>query len=197
MIILPTWPGARKAVPSLLDFGGILEPDSGAQTQRINRLGNRYSVQFEMPPLENKDEGRIWVNRLVRGKRLGARMEYPLLDFRPGTPGSFVVNGAGQAGTSLALRNGTPGYQFKEGQPFNLVIGGYHYLDFVAADVTANGSGAVTIELSQMLRAEPADGDGLVIAQPIVEGWVIGDRVSWELALNRSVGLSFEIQEAR
>lgn len=197
MIILPTWPGARRAVPSVLDFGGILQPDSGAETQRQNRLGNRYAVSFEMPPLENATEGRIWVNRLIRGQREGARMEYPLLDFKPGTPGAFVVNGASQAGTSLALRGGTPGYQFKEGQPFNVVIGGYHYLDFIAADVTANGSGQATITLSQMLRKPPADGDALRIVDPVIEGWVVGDQLSWELALNRTIPLSFQIHEAR
>lgn len=197
MIILPTWPGATKAVPSVLDFGGILQPTSGAATQRFNRLGNRYGVAFEMPRLENADEGRIWVNRLVRGLSAGARMEYPLLDFDPGTPGAFVVNGAGQAGTMLNVRGGAPFYEFKEGQPFNILIDGTYFLDFIAADTTANGSGAATITLSQMLREQPADGDPLLITQPVVEGWVVGDRLSWELALNRSVGLAFEIHEAR
>lgn len=196
MIILPTSPGAQRAVPRVLDFGGIQRPGSGAKTQRMNRLGNRYGVAFEMPPLKNADEGRIWVNRLVRGQREGARMKYPLLDFDPGTPGPFVVNGTGQAGTMLNIRSGAPFYQFKEGQPFNILIGGSYYLDFIAADATANGSGAVTIALSQMLRVEPADGDALLITQPVIEGWVVGDERSWELALNRSVALTFDIEEA-
>jgi hypothetical protein len=197
MIVLPTWPGARRAVPRVLDFGGVLEPSSGAATQRMNRLGNRYGVTFEMPPLTNADEGRIWINRLIRGKLAGARMEYPLLDFKPGTPGSFVVNGAGQAGTTLNIKGGTPGYTFKEGQPFNLIIGDEYYLDFIAADVTADGSGNAGITLSQMMRAQPSNNDALLITQPVVEGWVVGDQLSWELALNRSIGLSFEIHEAR
>jgi len=197
MIILPTWPGARRAVPRVLDFGGILEPTSGAETQRMNRLGNRYGVTFEMPALENADQGRVWVNRLVRGQRAGARMEYPLLDFNPGTPGPFVVNGNGQAGTMVNVRGGAPGYQFKEGQPFNLVVDGGYYLDFIGADVTADGSGNATITLSQMMRKQPSDGAPLLITQPVVEGWVVDDQVSWELALNRSTGLSFTIHEAR
>lgn len=195
MIILPTWPGARRAVPRVLDYGGILEPASGAKTQRLNRLGNRYGVAFEMPPLENKDEGLIWVNRLIRGQKEGARMEYPLLDFDPGTPGDFVVDGDGQSGTSLAIRGGTPGYQFKEGQPFTLQIHDQLYFDFVAADALADGSGNAVITLTQMLRAEPHDAGVLLIQQPVIEGWVMGDAVSWELSLERNVGLSFEIHE--
>lgn len=157
MIILPTSPGARSATPRVLDFGGILEPSSGGATQRINRQGNRYAVSFVMPPLPNGDTGRVWVNRLVRGLSQGARMEYPLLDFAPGAPGAFVVDGGGQAGTSLKIKGGAPGYQFREGQPFSLYTGGQYYLDFIAADVTANGSGEATIGLSQMLRVEPSN----------------------------------------
>lgn len=197
MIILPTSPGARRVTPFVLDFGGILVPDSGAATQRINRLGNRYGATFEMPPLKNADEGRIWINRLVRGQREGARMEYPLLDFKPGTPGNFVVDGNGQTGSTLVIRGGTPHYIFREGQPFSLEIAGQHYLDFVAGQVIADASGEVEITLTQMLRAQPSDGDALHLTQPMIEGWVVGDRLSWELALERTVGLSFEMHEAR
>ncbi len=59
VIDLPDSPGARNAVPRVLDFGGYLTPASGAQIQRINRLGNRYAASFTMPPLTEKD-GRIW-----------------------------------------------------------------------------------------------------------------------------------------
>lgn len=197
MIILPSFPGAQRADPYELDFGGILTPDTGAETQRINRKGNRWGASFVLPPLDSADLGRIWVNRLVRGKKQGARIAWPLGDFNPGVPGAFTVDGAGQAGTSLVLKGGAPGYQFKEGQPFNVVIGGRYYFDFIAADVVANGSGAATIQLTEMLRAEPANGDAIVLAQPMIEGWVIGDRVAWELAVDRNVGLGFEIQEAR
>ncbi|MBZ9649994.1 hypothetical protein K9B33_20885 [Sphingobium sp. 3R8] len=196
MIILPTSPGTIDAIPRVLDFGAVLEPGSGARTQRLNRMGNRYGVAFQLPPLKNKDEGRVWVNRLVRGQQEGARIRYPLLDFNPGTPGAFVVNGSGQAGKLLNVRGGTPGYQFKEGQPFNVIVGGEYFLDFIAADVTANGSGNATITLSQMLRVEPTDGAALAIAEPMIEGWVMGEAVSWRIAVERTIGISFEIHEA-
>lgn len=198
MIILPTWPGARRAVPRVLDFGGIQEPQSGAETQRLNKLGNRYGVAFVMPPLRaTADEGMKWVNRLIRGQQAGARMEYPLLDFDPGTPGTFRVNGSGQAGKMLAIKGGAPFYTFREGQPFHLSIGGQLYLDFIGADTTADGSGNATITLSQMLRKPPIDNDPLEFAQPCIEGWVVGDQLSWELALERNIGLTFEIHERR
>lgn len=197
MIDLPEWPGARSATPRLLDFGGFLEPSSGAQVQRINRLGSRYAIAITMPPLDNQKLGRIWVNRLIRGRQEGARLPYPLLDFDPGAPGGFVVDGAGQSGKVLTIRGGTPHYAFKEGQPFSLEISGQHYLDFIAEPVIADASGAADITLSQMLRAEPADGDALHVAKPMIDGFIMGDPTSWEISLERLFGLSFEIQEAR
>lgn len=150
-----------------------------------------------MPALTNKKDGRIWVNRLVRGQQEGARIEYPLLDFYPGTPGSFVVDGAGQSGKLIDVRGGTPNYAFYEGQPFSLEIDGQHYFDFIAAATVANGTGEATITLSQMLRAEPADGDALHLSKPMIEGFIMGDELSWQIALDRTIGLAFEIHEAR
>jgi len=196
MIDLPDYPSPNGATPRVLDFGGFLEPASGAQVQRINRMGSRYAVAFTMPPLSNQKHGRIWVNRLVRGQQEGARIEYPLLDFYPGTPGNFVVDGAGQAGKSLHIRGGTPHYAFYEGQPFSLEIDGQHYLDFIAAGTIADASGDATITLTQMLRAEPADGDPLHISKPMIEGFIMGDQLSWSISVERLIGISFEIHEA-
>lgn len=197
MIDLPEWPGPRSVSARVLDFGGFLEPSSGAQVQRINRPGSRYAVTVNMPPLENRKDGRVWVNRLIKGQQEGARLEYPLLDFYPGTPGNFVVDGAGQSGKSLNIKGGTPNYAFHEGQPFSLEIEGQHYLDFVAATAFADASGEATITLTQMLRAEPADGNALHISKPMIEGFIMGDQISWDIALERMIGLSFEIHEAR
>lgn len=197
MIVLPSEPYANGATARVIDAGGYLQPPGGGEVQRINRLGNRYAVSFAMPPLENDRDGRIWVNRLLRGMQEGARMDYPLLDFDPGAPGRFVVDGGGQAGTSLKLRGGTPHYAFREGQPFNVVIGGDSYLDFIAEQAIADASGGVTITLTQMLRKMPADGGALNLARPVIEGFLIGDAMSWEISLARHIGLSFEIHEAR
>ncbi|MED5545801.1 MAG: hypothetical protein VYD90_11170 [Pseudomonadota bacterium] len=202
MILAPAEPYANGATPRVIDFGGFLEGAAGAQTQRANQLGNRYAVAFTLPPLENDHDGRIWVNRLLKGMQEGFRMEYPLLDFHPGTPnrsdGSpVVVDGGGQAGKLLVIRNLTPHYAFREGQPFSLEIEGQHYLDFIAENAIADAAGSVTIQLTQMLRKPPPDGAVLHIAKPMIEGFVMGDPVSWEIALNRCIGLSFEIRESR
>ncbi|MGC4252429.1 MAG: hypothetical protein QM605_13465 [Sphingobium sp.] len=202
MIDLPAWPGPQSAVPRVLDFGGFLEPSSGAEVQRFNRLGNRYAIAVTMPPLRNRRDGRIWVNRLIKGQKEGARMEWPLQDFDPGTPNlangtTIQVDGAGQSGQLLAIRNVAPRYAFLEGQPLSLEIDGQMFFDFVGETAIAGDDGKVTITLTQLLRKEPPDGAVLHVAKPMVEGFIMGDQVAWELALERTVGLSFEIHETR
>lgn len=202
MIELPDWPGPSSAVPRLIDFGGFLEGAAGAETQRANQLGNRYAVSFTMPALDDEREARVWINRLLKGTSEGARMEYPLLDFDPGNPnradGSpIVVDGAGQAGVNLAVRNLQPQYGFREGQPFSLEIAGQHYFDFIAETTIADEAGQATIRLTQMLRKPPPDGAVLHIAKPMIEGFIMGDPVSWEIANFCTRGIVFEIRESR
>jgi hypothetical protein len=196
VIDLPTWPGPRSAVASVQDFGGTLRPSVGGPAQRLNRLGSRYTIAVTMPPLTNAKDGRLWVNRLVRGLQEGVRMQYPLLDFDPGTPGSFVVDGASQAGTALDIRDGTPFYAFKEGQPFSIEVAGQHYFDFIADATEADVNGDATITLSQMLRVSPANGDAVHFAKPMIEGFIEGDEVSWQIALERLIGIEFSIAES-
>ena len=202
MIDLPTWPAPNGAVPRVLDFGGFLEAPGGAETQRVNQLGNRYAVAFSMPPLDNHKEGRIWVNRLLKGMKQGARIAYPLLDFDPGAPNvsagtPIIVDGANQAGLNLAVQNVQPHYFFREGQPVSLEIGGQHFFDFVAENVAAGSDGKATIQLTQMIRKPPPAGSVLHVARPMIEGFIMGDPVSWEIAIERNFGLSFEISESR
>lgn len=197
MIDLPTDIGPQSATPRLLDFGGFLEPGLGGTVQRINRMGSRFAVSVTLPPLRNDTRGRIWVSRLIRGKSEGVRWEYPLLDFDPGPVGSFVVNGAGQAGRTLDIDGGTPNYAFKEGQPFSIEVAGQHYLHFIDSQVIADGTGAAEITFSPMLRVSPTDGAALHFAKPMIEGFIMGDEFSWQLSLDRLVGISFDIVERR
>ena len=198
MIDLPTDVGPNSATPRLLDFGGFLQPGLGGEVQRLNRMGSRFAVAFTLPPLTNQKQGRIWVSRLIRGMTEGVRWTYPLLDFYPGAPGNFVVDGADQSGRTLQLRGGTPQYAFREGQPFNVVdANGQSYLHFIDELSAADATGAAEIAFSPMLRAPIPDGAALKISKPMIEGYVMGDQLSWQMAIDRTIGLSFEIQERR
>lgn len=202
MIILPARPGRRLDAPRLIDFGGFLTPDSGGPMQRINRLGNRYALAITMPPVRGA-AGRILVNRLIRGKMEGVRTSWPLDDFDPGTPNvangsAIVIDGAGQAGTTLAVMNVAPRYAFREGQPISLEISGQHYFDFVSAPAKAGADGKVSLQLTLPLRKPPATGSVLHVAKPMIEGFIVGSEIAWEQALSGyRENIQFEIQEAR
>ena len=93
--------------------------------------------------------------------------------------------------------NCVPNYAFVEGQPISLEIDGQHFFDFVASPAAVGSNGKVTLTLSQMLRKPPTTGSVLHVSRPMIEGFVRGSEMAWELALDRTVGLSFEIWERR
>lgn len=195
MIQLPSLPAPNGASPGYVDFGGFLTPVLGGRVQRLDRMGNRFKLHVSMPPMPSADTGRIFVSRLIRGKTEGVLMEYPLLDFEPGAPGSPLVNGGGQAGRTLIADGFTPNYSIREGQWFSLVHDGQRYLHNVDAGVTANASGQATLSISPMLRVEPDDDDVLEFGKPMIEGFIMGEEWRWEMSLAHHLGMEFEIEE--
>ena len=196
MIDLPDYPSPNGADIGLQDFGTFLTPGLGGPVQRINRLGDRFRIAVTMPPMKQKT-ARQWLTALTRGKREGVRMEFPMPDFDPGSPGTVLINGAGQTGSSLIVDGAQPQYPFREGQPFSILTGGKHHLYFVAEEVIANGSGQATLTLTTMLRRPHADNDPCHFAKPMIEGFVMGDELSWQISLDRLFGFQFDIAESQ
>ncbi|QCB42984.1 hypothetical protein E5673_12785 [Sphingomonas sp. PAMC26645] len=195
MIELPEWPAPNGATAYLVDFGGFLVPLLGGRVQRLDRMGNRHRLSVSLPPLGSEKDGRIFVQRLKRGKTEGVRMEYPLLSFRPGLCGQPVVNGADQGGRLLKLRNLTPNYGIREGQPFALVQPEGRYVYSVDLAAVADAAGTATVQITPMLRAPTIDGGVAEFTRPMIEGFIKGDEIGWEMSLAHDIGLSFEIEE--
>lgn len=195
MIELPDWAIPNGAEAGLIDFGSFITPALGGEVQRIDRMGNRHRISITFPPMPSDKKGRILVSRLKRAKTEGLRIEYPLLDFKPGAPGSPLVKGAGQSGTSLILDGFTPYYAIREGQWFSIETNGRHYLYSVNDEVIADASGNATISINPMLRAEPNDNDVCHFAKPMIEGFAQGNEFAWTMALERNIGLAIDIEE--
>lgn len=197
-ILLPSAPGIRTATPRLLDFGGILTPAGGGASQRLNRLGNRFAIDIEVPPALTESAGRIFVARLLRAVSEGALYPFPQPHLVIGTPGSPTVNGAGQAGSTPNLHGFDPGYVVREGQFFSIIHGGRRYLHAATADTTADGSGLMALPIVPMLRISPSDGDVCEFAVPYIEGWLTlsGNAMQWQLQLEPYTQLSISITEA-
>jgi hypothetical protein len=196
VIEFPSLPAPNGCTPSLVDYGGVLRSAIGGATQKIDRLGSRFRVELTYPPMTEID-GRIFVSRLIRAKREGLRVEYPLLSVDQGLPGSPVVDGADQTGFTLAARGFTPNYTGKEGFWFSIESDGQHYLHNVTANFTADATGDASISIFPALRIPFLDADAIHFATPMIEGIVDGDEIGWQMSLAHHISFSVTIEEAR
>jgi hypothetical protein len=197
MIELPETPAPNGATPALVDYGGTQRGALGAAL-RVNRLGSHYRVALTFPPFENETDGRVFVSRLIRAKRRGLRIAFPLLGVDQGGAGTPVLDGNMQAGLSIKVRGLTPGYTCREG--FWLSIrragDGRHYLYNCSSEITAGLDGRAQIAIEPMLRWPHVDGDQVHLVRPMIEGPVDGDEQAWTLALGGFVGVEVSIEEA-
>lgn len=194
-ILLPASPLPKEATPRLLDFGAVLTPPSGGAAQKLNRLGNRHSISVQTPNLMPEPHGRIWASKLRQALREGAVMPFPQPGLIIGTPGAPTVDGAGQAGSFLAIKGGAPGYVVRDGQFLSVIIGGRRYLYACTTDTTLNGSGNATLPITPMLRISPPNNAIVELTQPMIEGFLSGNAAEWTHVIARTRGLTFTITE--
>lgn len=194
-LLFPSPPSPRALTWRMVSRRRDLEPTFGGPTSRIRRLGSRWSVDVEMPPMSYAD-AMAWVAMLASAEADTVQMSIPQPDFDPGAAGAVLVNGAGQLGSSLALDGFTPEYVAKAGQWFNLVgATGQKYLYQVAADTVASGGAAAALPISPMIRRSPADNSAADFVTPVIEGFISGREASWTVDVARTVGLTFSITE--
>ncbi|KQM37614.1 hypothetical protein [Sphingomonas sp. Leaf10] len=194
MQTLPDHIAPNGATPALVDRGGVLR---GASAIRVDRLGSHYKLAVTLPPLFEVD-ARVVVSRLIRAKRQGLRMPYPLLSIDQSLCGPAVVDGSGQSGSLLAVRGLFPNVAIREGYWLSIEDSdGQHYLHNVGANVVADGNGRAVLSVEDtMLRRPFADGCRVHLARPMIEGLVDGDEFAWGLAVDHRSEIQFTIEEA-
>ncbi|WCP71546.1 hypothetical protein [Sphingomonas hankookensis] len=196
MLTLPEWPAPNGATVTAVDRGGVLR---GASALRVNRLGNHYRLSVTYPPMNDRERARVFVSRLIRAKRQGLRLPYPLLDVDQSQCGwGAVVDGAGQSGAYLSLRGLTPTAVIREGFWMSIEdADGQHYLHNVGGEVLVGADGRATVSVADtLLRRDFADGAAVHLVKPMIEGLVEGDDASWELAVDQNLSIAFLIEEA-
>lgn len=171
-VILPSTPSCRSAHPSQVSFGSTLTPFLGGPSQRINRLGTRWSWQFSMPPMR-ADVARVWIQALARAEELGAVMAIPQ-DIDVGDPGAPLVSAVVAGGLLLPMKGMTAGYPIRAGQYVSIIHGGRRYLHVFTEDMTVGVGGTVMAPIWPMLRTSLSVNDVAEIAAPKVEGWLDG-----------------------
>ncbi len=193
MIELPAKPRPNSMDAALLDFGFT---QRGAASLRVDRPGARHRAMFGFQPMR-PDEARAFLARFKRGKRQGVRVYIPLL-VDQGSPGSPVVDGAGQAGSSIAVRGLTPAYIAREDFWLTIVeADGKAYLHSMAETAVAAADGTATFEIEPPLRAPFADGDTIHIGKPYMEGFIDGSELPWRIPPNQFIELTLTVEEYR
>lgn len=196
MIELPSHPAPNAAQPELLDFGRTIEGALGGPSVRVNRPGSRFRVAVGFAPME-PEIADVFVARLIAAKEQGLRIPYPQRQRGRGNPGSPVVDGAGQSGKLLALRNATVGHFFHEGGWISIQdAAGQHYLHNIRGAVGVGDDGKCLLPISPMMRVPFADGAAIHAARPMIEGVVEGESIAWRETEQHLVELSFVIREA-
>lgn len=195
MVELPDTPAPNGVNATLLDFTLVQRPASGAALQIIDRPGSRWQLEYTFPVMK-ADTARKFTARTTKAKRVGLRVEVPLLGVKQGLPGSPVVDGAGQAGTTLNVRGLTANYVFKEGYWLTIIDSDdTYYLHQISAPGAADSSGDATLSIEPALRVPFGDGDEILLARPMVDG-IVTSQASWSMGLGNFVQLSFTLEEA-
>ena len=102
-VTLPTLPANWSAKPKLISFNGRLRPGLGGAEQRIQRLGTRWGIDIEIPPL-GALQAKTFLGAMMKAQSLGQTVllpwPQPAFSDAIGTP---LVNGGSQTGSTLAI----------------------------------------------------------------------------------------------
>lgn len=166
----------------------------GADEQRFERAGTRWGFNV-MVAAKTAEQAIPWKVLHRRGETF--LMSVPQYGLDVGSPGTPLVYGAGQTGSTINLKGFVPGYTVRAFQWLSLVTGGQRYLYQARSEVTADSGGLASVPLSSILRMSPQADDVVEIEDPKIEGWV--DYPSAGFSLDTATimtGLSFSIREA-
>lgn len=183
-----------EAVPIPFRMSGVMRSPLGA-SQRILRLGSRWSLQVTTPPMVIEPTGRQWAARLAMALDDGALVRVRQPSRRSGMPAAGVTVGAAvAAGRAVRLVGLPANYSFGGGEWISFVVGGQRYLDQLRGSYQADGSGEALIGLVNLIREPIPAGAIAEVAEPKIEGTIEGDfGGAW--GRNRLTSFSFMITE--
>lgn len=179
-VTLPSTPFKIQGRIDYISYASDLISPAGGFTQRINRMGDRFSLSFDLPTLK-KNCGVKWDTYISQAIRQGATIELPenvqtegVKVFSGGqwTYGNILVNGGGQTGMAMNVDNASTSIRLVAGQYFNVTVNGVIYLHRLTADATPNGSGQIVLNFEPMLRASPANNSSINFDTPKISGLI-------------------------
>lgn len=169
MIDLPDY-GYVSRIITPLDPGGTADGALGGPSDYIDRPGYRYSVQYELPPIPSAKEARQLETLLEQASRDDVSYPWPL-DQKSLAAGSPVVNGSTSPGAVIPMRGLQPGFAFRIGQPFAVVLAdGTGFVHKATAQVLVGDTGLASVPVFPLTRTTFADGSTVEIELPRIRG---------------------------
>jgi hypothetical protein len=200
---LPTVTGIRSINLRARNAVGLSRSPFTFKEQVFSHGGQMLEAEISLPPM-TRAEGEQWVSFLIKLK--GMQGTFLLGDPAAATPrgsagttpGTPVVNGAGQTGDSLTI-SGLPadadGYLLA-GDYIQLGTGGAATLHKVLNDVDTNASGIGLIDLYPSIRTAPVDAAAVVVANAKGVFRLATNETNWSINEVTHYGLSFAAVEA-
>lgn len=179
---LPRLPRQSTVAPRLIRYGGDLTSALGGPTQRIVRLGSRFTVDVQLPTLDAQCAGE-WVAAMMRSETLGETVSLIVPQLGDGGDVGAATGTAPAASPTMAI---TGGARVAVGLLFSFVAEGRTYLHQVT------GVGAGVIDIAPLTRV-PVSGAALNFANPTIEGFV--SETGWSVEFLRFVGQAFAVTE--
>lgn len=193
-IALPATPKAKVATPKFIDFGGTLSASMGGEDQRLNRLGSRFGAEYSLPPMKAA-QAQVWISRLIRGRKEKVAFYFPQPGVNTYGVTTCLVDGDHVSNAEILNLKSIGGAQaIAEGQFLSIIKGGKRYLYNVT--LPNGGAAAFPIGIQPGLRTSLSSNDVVEIGTPMIEGYVKGDEMSWNIDDAKIYGLQFSIDEA-
>jgi hypothetical protein len=178
-------------------FSGNQEGVLGGADLQIPRMGDRFVVDVSTSQLRQDAESRLLIAALMEATTADARIELRMPNASPLAISDGLVSGAGQAGTTLMVRDLEANTAIPRGNFFSIMHGGVHYLHMVRVQAVADQYGNASVPIWPMLRFLTTDGDACHFVVPMIEGQLVGFDKGAGFERNRTKPLSFSIQERK
>lgn len=165
---------ASVALRPLL-FSGQQEGSLGGATLHIARLGDRFAADVQTTKFQQDDVSRQFIAAMFQATTLDAKIAL----YQPALHGARtwsvpLVDGAGQSGSTLAIRALYPGQAIRNGQLFNVIHAGVAFIYMATANLLADAAGKAAVPIWPMLRFLTVDGEPCNFVDPVIEGQLVG-----------------------
>ena len=183
-IPFPVIPRGTTISPHLVRVGGDLVSTLGGPTQRITRIGSRYSADVQLPTLDAPCAAK-WLACPLLADAAGDTLSLVMPQMVDASHLGAVL-GTGAAGAYQVTFSGTAP---KVGMWFSFSDGGRHYLHQIVGVDPALHTAKIAPPLRKAMSTSPME-----FAHPVLEGFV--DGTTWSLDYFRFVGHKFTITES-